>query len=60
MSLEIDNFLRSEGWRIYSRPRQGEAVWIRRGVKLTQEKAVAVSRREYYKLRPPGEKAKKP
>lgn len=41
-----DELLRSRDWRIHSRPKAGAILWKRRNVVLTQEQALAVSRRE--------------
>ena len=41
-----DAYLRRFGWVIFSRPKRGEAVWIRDGEKYPQEQALQITERE--------------
>lgn len=35
-----DQHLRDHGWKIHSRPRSGEAIWIKKGAKFPQSMAL--------------------
>lgn len=45
-ALLLDRLLRSRGWRIHSRPRNGPVLWRKGNAVLTQEQALKLAMRD--------------